>query len=85
MPAAPIFHQSVNGTVTFDQMPEGRRVLLQCDGDVVVSWWDDLADDYNTGETISDPGSAMDCPAEKVRFVTSGATALRVILYQENR
>lgn len=85
MPAPEIFHQSVNGTVTFDHMPEGRRVLLQCNGTVTVSWWDDLAGAYNTGEAIADPGSAMDCPAQKVRFVTSGAVAVRVILYQEHR
>lgn len=85
MPAPAIFHQIVNGTVTFDQMPEGRRVLLQCNGAVTVSWWDALAGAYNTGETINDPGSPLDCPTDRVRFVTSGAVAVRVILYQEHR
>lgn len=85
MPAPEIFHQIVNGTVTFDHMPEGSRVLLQCNGTVTVSWWDDLAGDYNTGEAIADPGSALDCPAQKARFVTSGAVAVRVIIYPDRR
>lgn len=77
-----IFNESVNGTKLFDLMPERKTVLFQCNGDVTVSWWDDVAGAYNTGETISDPGGRLDCPAEKVKFVTTGAVAIKVIPFQ---
>jgi hypothetical protein len=77
-----IFNQSVNGTVTFDNMPERETVLLQCNGDVTVSWWDDVAAAYNTGELVSDPGGRMDCPAAKVRFVTASAVVIKVIPFE---
>ncbi len=82
MPRDLIFNQSVNGTATFDQMPERKTVLFQCNGDVTVSWWDDVDGDYNTGETISDPGGRLDCPAAKVKFVTAGAVAIKVLPFQ---
>lgn len=72
-----IFEKAVSGTEAVENMPTGAIVIVQCDADFDIQFWNPVAGAYDPVTTVTAPGGLLGVPHNKA--LLTGNSNVRII------
>lgn len=75
-----IIRQTVTGTLTVENFPTGREVIIQTDADLQLEFWNPAAGEFADPLSAPAPQAVVVCPSAKVRITTATSANVNVVL-----